>query len=78
MPALCGHHTGELKVDAAPGAHLAKMRKLAWLVFQPDTEEVRHNLPSARKSNTSESTPIASAQEAAAADGADHGDDLAA
>ena len=45
VAALSAHHTGELKVDAALGAHIAKMRELAWLVLQFDTEEVHHNSP---------------------------------
>jgi hypothetical protein len=44
-PALPGHHTGELKVDAALGAHIAKMGELAWLVPQLDTKEVHQDLP---------------------------------
>jgi hypothetical protein len=44
-PALSAHHTGELMVDAALGAHIAKMCELAWLVFQFDTEEVDHDSP---------------------------------
>jgi hypothetical protein len=57
-PALPGHHTGELKVDAALGAHIAKMGELAWLVLQLDTKEVHQDSPSAWKSNTSESMPM--------------------
>ena len=35
----------QLKVDAALGAHIAKMCELAWLALEFDTEEVHHNSP---------------------------------
>ena len=74
-PALSGHHTGELKLDAALGAHIAKMCELAWLVLQLDTEEVHHNSLPPGTPAPRNLRPLQCAG-AGAPDGADHGDDL--
>jgi hypothetical protein len=66
----------ELKVDAALGAHIAKMCELAWLVLEFDTEEVHHNSPPRGSPTLRNLRPWPVRRKAAAPDGADRDDDL--